>query len=251
MKQWHGLLPNWAIVSFLALMVVLNLGASYLGFSILVKGAVLSVIPILMGSYFLRQKVMSTVFLTVFVLYFLGVLFGELDYLAQSLKLSESSFLVCYCLLVFILLGKLKHIKLDNVVSLYLILILLASSYFMYAMFASVKDSFSDSVIMTLSLGKGLVLLLLSILAFTIYLSQETTQTIIFLMVICCFVFSDILSFITSMYVHYWLFDGIQKILQGVGLLLLSIYVYDHHQLAKSVEKITSKGGFIIKTFSN
>lgn len=251
MKQWHDLLPNWAIVLLLTLLIVLNFVASYFGISLILEVSTLMVIPLLMVSYFLSQKVMANIFFTVFVLYFLGVLFNGLDYLAMSSKLSESSFLAVYCLLFFVMIGRLRYIKLDGVVSIYLVLIILASSYFMYIMFATVKDSFSDSVIMTLSLGKGMVLLLLSILAFTIYLSEETVQTILFLIIVCCFVFSDILSFITTMYLHYWLFDGIQKILQGVGLLLLCIYVYNHQELAKSFSKFSSKNNFIIKTFSN
>src|SRR5690606_9644853 len=129
------LLPNWAIVLLLTLLIVLNFVASYFGFSLILEVSTLMVIPLLMVSYFLSQKVMANIFFTVFVLYFLGVLFNGLDYLAMSSKLSESSFLAVCCLLFFVMIGRLRYITLDGVVSIYLVLIILAISYFMYIMF--------------------------------------------------------------------------------------------------------------------
>lgn len=235
------MLPNWAIILMLALIVAFNFSASYCGFSLLGKIVALAIIPVLMVNYFLRQRAMANMFFAIFILYFLGLLFNVLDYLSLSSKLSEFCFLGVYAILAFVMIGKLKYVRIEGLVSIYLVVILLTSSYFMYIMFSMVKDSFTDSVIMTLSIGKTMALLLMSLLAFAIYLSKETSQTILFLTIVCCFVFSDVLSFITTMYVQYWLFDGIQKILQGAGLLLFCFYVYNHQEMTSSFRKFTSK----------
>ena len=47
-------------------------------------------------------------------------------------------------------------------------------------------------------------------------------------MCVCCFVFADVLSFTTEMYVQYWVFEAFEKTLQGIGLLLFCVYVYNH-----------------------
>jgi len=235
MKRWHVLLPNWAITVMLALIVALNLVSSYYDFSIVSRTMVLSIIPLMLLVYFFKQKVMVNVFFTIFLLFFLGIIFNVFDHFSLSSKLSESCFLGAYALLVFVMIGKLKDIKFEGLVSWYLIVILFINAYLMYNMFVSVEDSFRDSVNLTLIISKGIALLVMAFLAFAIYLSKESSQSIIFLTIVCCFVFSDVLSFITDMYIHFWLFDASQKILQSMGLFMFCMYVYNHQQLTSSV----------------
>lgn len=174
---------------------------------------------------------MAHIFCTVFILYFLGILFNSLDYLVLSSKLSEFCFLGVYALLAFVMFGKLKRFNFDVLVSIYLIVILLVSTFFTYAIFSAAEENFADSVIFTLSIIKAIALVVVSLLAFAIYINKETSQSILFLIIVWCFVFSDGLSFITTMYVHYWLFEGLQNILQAAGLFLFCIYVYNFQEL--------------------
>lgn len=173
---------------------------------------------------------MAHLFVLIFGFYFLGLLFYALDNLSLSLKLSESSFLGVYALLLVVMVPKLKRLRLETLIFTYLSIILLVNGYLGYIVFNMLKDSFADSVILTLTASKSIALMLVSFLAFIIYLSEESLQSIIFLITACCFVFADALSLIGITYVHYWVFEAIQKILQGVGLLLLCIYVFNHHQ---------------------
>lgn len=236
MKIWHPLLPNWVISVLLALIIVLNLISSFYGLTNLAKVTALIVIPTLLIFYFYKQKLMANVFFTILMLTFLSILFKSVEGVDLFSKFSESSFLAAYALIVFVMLGKLKDIKFEGLVSWYLVLIVIVNTYLMYAMFASVKDSFQDSVILTLTVSKGVALLIMGFLAFAIYLSQESTQSILFLTVVCCFVFSDVLGFITTMYVDFWVFAAVHKILQATGLFLFVLYVYNHHQKPKVAE---------------
>lgn len=237
MKKWHSLLPNWAIITMLTVIVIFNFSFSYFGFSLLSKSLTLVIIPLLLAVYFYRQRIMANIFLTIFFLYFLGMLFNALDHLSISAKLSESFFLGVYSLFIIVMIGKLRDVKFEGLVSTYLIVSFLVNAFFMYVLFNAFKDSFADSVILTLSIGKGIALLIMAFLAFAIYLSRDTAQSIIFLVIVCCFVFSDVLSFITTMYIEYWLFDSIQKIVQVVGLLLSCIYVYNHQVISNGFVK--------------
>ena len=241
MKKWHSILPNWAIIVMLSLIVTLHLCSSYYGFSLITELTALAIIPTLLVIYFYKQQVMANIFFTIFILYFLGMIFNSFDHFALSSKLSESCFLGAYALLVFLMIGKLKHVKFEGVVSWYLMVILLVNTYLIYTMFSMVQDSFKDSVILTLTVSRSIALLIIGFLAFAIYLSKETSQSILFLAIVCCFVFSDVLNFITTMNVHFWLFEGIQKILQGGGLLLFCIYVYNYQEIANTIIEKTSQ----------
>ena len=231
MKRWHAILPNWAIITLLALIVSLNLISSYYALSFLTKAVTLATIPLLLTFYFAKQRIMANVFFVIFFLYFFGLFFNVFENFHLSSKFSESYFLGAYALLVFVMIGKLKHMKFEVLVTCYLIVVFLVNSYLMYLMFVAIKDSFEDNVIFTLSVSRGIALLVMAFLAFAIYLSRETSQSILFLTVVCCFVFSDVLSFISTMYIHFWLFEGIQKILQSLGLILSIMYVFNYQEI--------------------
>ncbi|TXE07663.1 hypothetical protein ES711_09445 [Gelidibacter salicanalis] len=228
MDRWHALLPNWAIFTLLALIVVFNLISYHFQNEIFSNIISLALIPVLFGIYFFKQRIMANVFLTAFLLYFLGIVFTLDDTHILSAKFSESCFLGAYALLIFVMIGRLKHVKFEGLISWYLIVVVFINAYLMYTMFANVQGNLIDSVLLTLGIAKGVVLLVMAFLAFAIYLSKESTQSIIFLSMVCCFVFVDVLSFTTDLYIQYWLFEVFAKTLQGIGLLLLCVYVYNH-----------------------
>ncbi|MBJ7881700.1 hypothetical protein [Gelidibacter salicanalis] len=235
MNRWHALLSNWAISIMLALIVAINLVSSYYELYFISNAVILGLIPALLIIYFDKQKLMATIFCAILILYFVGLICSVPINFELSSKLSESSFIGAYALMVFVMIGKLKHVKFEGVVSWYLIIVLLINTYLMYAMFVNVQDSFNDSVNLTLSVSKGVLLLVMGFLAFAIYLSKETSQTILFLTIVCCFVFADVLSFTNSLYVQFWLFEGFQKTLQGLGLFLLYVYIFNHQESVKGI----------------
>lgn len=51
-QKWHDLLPNWAIIAMLAVIITVNIISSYFGFSLLSKITALAVIPVLLLNYF-------------------------------------------------------------------------------------------------------------------------------------------------------------------------------------------------------
>ena len=60
-----------------------------------------------------------------------------------------------------------------------------------------------------------------------------------------CFVFSDVLDYINTLYIYYWLFEAFERALHIGGLFLLYKYVYDHHTLAKNEKKMNLSEYFI------
>ncbi|HUH27018.1 hypothetical protein [Gelidibacter sp.] len=235
MERWHALCPNWALTLFFVLIVTLNVLCSYYGFSVVTKTMTLSTVPIVLILYFYKQRIMANIFSVIFALYFLGIIFNAFDQFSLSTKFSEWCFTGAYLLMVFVMLGKLKGVKLEGFVSWYLIVVFFISTYFVFLLFTGLKGSFQDTVILSLMVSKGVVLLVMAFLAFAIYLSKETAQSIIFLTVVCCFIFSDVSGFITTSYVQFWLFEAVQSIFQSIGLFMACIYVYNHHQPATRI----------------
>jgi hypothetical protein len=74
-------------------------------------------------------------------------------------------------------------------------------------------------------------------LAFAVYLSKENAQSILFLVMSFCFIFSDVLFYISDLYVYYWLFEFFERILHIIGLFLLYVYVFNHHEIAENSYK--------------
>lgn len=238
MERWHDLAPNWAVTTVLILVIALNLSFSYYGFSLGIKTLSLAIIPVLSMVYFYKKKIMANIFVIIFMLYFMGILFNSIADFSLSKKLSEAFFTGAYLLLIFVLMGKLKNMKFEGLVSWYLAIAFLINTYLIFQLFIALKGGFQDSVILTLAISKGIVLLVMAFLAFAIYLSTETKQSIVFLTMVCCFIFCDVLGFINTAYLYFWPFETVQKITQGIGLILAFAYVYRHQVLS---EKIITK----------
>lgn len=239
----HALLPNLITFAILALVVILNFVSSFYGSAIWSKSLAIAVVPILLLFYFHKEKLMTNIFFVIFILSFLGIVFKTFDGFEFCSKLSESFFIGAYGLILFVMLGKLKAVKFEGLVSWYLLTVFLVNTYLMYMMFNSVKDNFQDTVILTLTVSKGVMLLGMGFLAFAIYLSRESGQSILFLTVVCCLVFSDVLGFITTMYVDFWFFAALGNILQALAFFLFCIYVYNHQQKAKAFDAINKVDG--------
>jgi len=194
-------------------------------------------IIVLLTIYFMVRQRMANVFMTIFLFSLLGDGFYVFNIGVLSSKLSTTFYLGSYCLIVFVLLGKLRRIKYEGLVSIYLILVLLLNSYFLYVLYGVIKENFSDDVNLVLSICHGVTLIAMMFFAFAVYLSQETTQSIIFLVMVFCFVFSDVLKYICDLYVYFWLFDFIANMLHLASLVLLFTYISNHHKIIKVKRK--------------
>ncbi len=196
--------------------------------------------------YFSRLNHMANVFLAIFIFIFLGDIFSVFGFGDLAYKLSKTFSLGSYILLIFILLGKLKRIKYEGLVSVYLVIILLLNSYFLYVLYDILKDNFSDNVSLVLSICHGIIIIAMSYLAFAVYLSKESTQSIIFLVMVFCLVFSDVLTYICNLYVYYWVFDYLAIMLHIVSGYLFFRYVFNHHKIINVTTKVV-EDDYLIK----
>ena len=81
-----------------------------------------------------------------------------------------------------------------------------------------------------------------------VYLSKETGQSITYLLMVFCFVFSDVLHYVNNLYIYYWIFEAFERTLHILGLYLLFKYVYDHHTSSNKEQKMNISEYFINTT---
>lgn len=241
MKKVQSGAPHAVLVLMLLAAFVINGFAIYFDYEMIPSVTKVACIVMLLTFYYSLRNHMESVFLTIFLLFFLGDLFSAINFGEMTHKLSKAFYLGSYLLLIFILLGKLKRIKYEGVVSIYLVLVLLLNSYFLYMLFGMVKDNFSDNVNLVLYICHGITLMAMAFLAFAVYLSNESRQSIIFLVLVFSFVFSDVLNYICNLYVYYWLFDYVGNMLHLASLSLFYLYVCSRNITVNIKKKIPQK----------
>jgi hypothetical protein len=248
MRKTQKLKPNMALVFVLFVLLLTTSLATYFNYVIIPMITKLVTVTILLTFYFCQLHKMANVFLTIFLVFFIGDAFSVFDFGALSSKISKSMYIVAYLLLIFVLIGKLKKVKFEGLVTVYLVLVLLLNSYFLYALYGVAKDNFIDDVNLVLYVFHGITLIAMTYFAFAVYLSRETAQSITFLLMVFCFVFSDVLNYICNLYVYYWIFEVFEGILHTAGLFLLYKYVYDHFTNRHDEKRINFSEYFIPTT---
>ena len=223
---------HWSLRLFIGLILIFSglfAVALATGNQIVFLSTKIAVVPVVLTLYFSRIKYMPNLFFSVFLLFFLGHALEVVNDRFFSDTLSKCAYLASYSLLILVLIKKIKHVKFEGLVSLYLVFVCLLNSYFLYVFYDVVRDNFTSNLDMVFYILKSTIMIGMCFLAFTVYLSQETKQSIIFLAMSFCFVFADVLHYVTDLYVYYWLFDWMGNSLQLVGLFVLLTYVTNHN----------------------
>ncbi|MDG5491703.1 hypothetical protein [Psychroserpens sp. SPM9] len=248
MQKTQKLKPNMALVIVLCLLSLCTFVATYFDIEMVPMITKLVTVTILLTFYFCQLNKMANIFLTIFLVFFIGDAFSVFDIGNLSAELSKATYIGAYLLLIFVLLGQLKKVRFEGLVTVYLVLVLLLNSYFLYALYEVAKENFVDDVNLVLYICHGVTLIGMTYFAFAVYLSRETAQSITFLLMVFCFVFSDVLNYICNLYVYYWIFEVFEVILHIAGLFLLYKYVYDHHTHRNSDKRINFSEYFIPTT---
>lgn len=238
MKQVYAGIPIGVLIVVLLAIFAINGFATYFGNTLIPNITKLTSIIILLTVYFMVHNRMANIFMVIFLFSLIGDAFYVFNFGEISNKLATLFYLGSYCLLIFVLLGKFKCIKYEGLVTLYLIVVLLLNSYFLFALYGAIRENFTDTADLVLSVSHGITLIAMTFFAFAVYLSKETNQSIIFLIMVFCFVFSDVLMYICNLYVYFWVFEYISNMLHLISLVLLIAYVYNHHVITnKNVNK--------------
>lgn len=248
MFKSHNIKPNKILIFILLALLFSNTMATYLNMILISMTVKFVTVSLLLTFYYCQIQKMATVFLTIFLIFFVGDALAVLNFGELALKLSKTLTIFAYLLLIFVLLGRLKRVKFEGLVTVYLVLVLVLNSYFLYALYGVAKDNFVDQINMILYICHGVTLIAMTYFAFAVYLSRETAQSITFLLMVFCFVFADVLNYVCNLYVYYWVFEAFEGILHTSGLFLLYKYVYDHSMNKNSNKRIHFSEYFVPTT---
>ncbi|WP_188463079.1 hypothetical protein [Bizionia arctica] len=105
----------------------------------------------------------------------------------------------------------------------------------MYELFGILKTQISDITEVNLFIAKSVSLIVLAFLSFVIYLNSDSKQSILFLFTALCFVFSDVLHYISNYYIYNWSFVMLDNVLHAVGLFFLFNFIIGENRLRKKL----------------
>ncbi|MDO6597175.1 hypothetical protein Q4512_09645 [Oceanihabitans sp. 2_MG-2023] len=155
-------------------------------------------------------------------------------------NISSLAYCISYFALVAAVIPRIKNLQLDTVISSYLILVFLINAYLLYILFDVIKYYIPDSIEVTLFGIKSTALIVLAFVSFVDYLNSESKGSILFLIMALCFVFSDVLHYISMYYLYNMSFVMLDRVLHVVALFFLFSYILERNKTSKAVKLNTS-----------
>src|SRR5690554_556587 len=232
-KEWLNYSYNRIFLGVLFLLILLNIFASLSESDVLIQITKPLFIPIFIMFYYIKNRCVQVLLIIFFTLSFIGD-FSSL-FLTNNTLMKFSGFMhfLSYLALTIFIGSKIKRIRFDKVVAAYLVVVISINSYFLYELFGVVKAQIIDTAEVNLFAAKSISLLVLSLISFVVYLSSDTKQAILFLFTTLCFVFSDVLYYISNYYIYNWSFVMLNHVLHLVGLFLLFNFIIGENRLRK------------------
>lgn len=223
---------------FLALLLLfgLNFIAAYSENPLLLNVTQVIIIPSVLMIFYVKHKTLSSIFIAFLLFSFLGD--STSWFLPNNSAANGSNILYSLSYLALIAMGipYLKPTNIDKIVGIYLLLILSINSYFLYTICNMLRSFIADGTEMILFGAKSMALLILVFISFAVYLSAQTKASILFLIMAICFVFSDILNYVTHYYIYNWSILMLDRLLHITGLFFaFKFMVEETHLLPKKV----------------
>ena len=227
LKTWLKIFTNKMFFSILFGLILINVIASLSGNESFQQITKPLFVPVFLIYFLITNKHISLLIFAFLAFSF----FGDFTSIFTSniLMIEVSSFLYCLCYISLIIasLVGIKTLKLDKVIGIYLILVFLINSYLLFALFDILRAHIPNSVEITLFGVKSVALLVLTFVAFIDYLNTDSKKSIQFLVMALCFVFSDVLHYVSTYYMYNWSFVMLDRVLHVVGLFLLFNYILE------------------------
>ena len=209
----------------LFVLIVLNITATISENIVLMQITKPLFVPVFISYYFIKNTHINFIYVAFLAFLFLGD--AASIFVNNHFLLMFSSFFYClsYLCLMAVVFSKLKRIRFDKLVAVYLIVVFLINAYFLYDLFSIVKIHIPDSLEITLYAIKSVSLIILVFLSFAVYLNSDTKQSIVFLLMSVCLLFSDVLYYISNFYINDLRFVMLDRIFHVIGLFLLFNYI--------------------------
>lgn len=232
-KEWLKISYNRIFLCVLCLLILMNILATLSESGLLLQLTKPLFVPVFIMYYFIKNRYLSFVFILFLVFSFIGDFSSVFSSSNSIIKFSSFIYFISYLMLIIYAISKFKRIRIDLVVALYLLIVISINSYFVYELFSILKLQISDPIEVNLFAAKSVSLVALTFISFVVYLNSDTKQSIIYLLVALCFVFSDVLHYISNYYIYNWSFVMLDRVLHVVGLFFLFNYIIGENRIRK------------------
>jgi len=190
-------------------------------------------IPVFLIFFFINNKVVNISFILFFLCSFLGDSVSMFFANEIFLKVSSVMYFLGYLCLLSFMIPKFKFEEFNKITAVYLAVVLFINLFFLYVVYGILKSVIPDSLELFLFGIKSISLIVLLIIAFGVYINSESRQTILFLIMTLCFMFSDLLNFINHYYVYHWSFSMLDRIFHVLGLFYLFSFIIEFNKNPK------------------
>lgn len=232
-KNWFKSTTNKTFALVLCALVALNVYASFNGESVLLQATKALSIPLFFSLYFIKNKFINNIFISFLLLAFVGDLFSMMTPNPLQLKITSAAYFCCYATLILIGLFRIKSFRFAGWVGAYLMVVFVLNAYFMYSLYGMMSVNISDSTELFFTTLQIIAMLILGFVAFIGYLNEDGRQSIMFLLMSFCLIFSQVLNFVETYYIAYNLFIVLEWSSYIAGLVFFYKYVIEHNRLLK------------------
>ena len=235
LKNWLQIGYNKIFLCVLLILIVFNVLATLSESEALLQLSKPLFIPVFVMYYFVKNKYISSIFILCLIFSFLGDFSSVFFSNEQLLQISSLFYCLSYLCLLYAALSKIKHLNFDMVIGGYLIIVFAINAYLMYELFAVLKLQIPNGIEVALFGVKSMSLIVLCFVAFIAYLNSDTKASILFLIMALCFVFADVLYYISNYYIYNWSFVMLDRVLHIIGLFFLFNYVIEQNRKRKKI----------------
>ncbi|MBP93995.1 MAG: hypothetical protein CMC55_07760 [Flavobacteriaceae bacterium] len=183
--------------------------------------------------YLIKNKYINVVMITFLVFSFLGDFSSVLFENPLMVSLSSMFYCISYLSLAYAAVSRIRFFNIDKVVGICLLLVFTINAYLMYQLFEVLQIKISDTTEVALFGVKSMALMVLAFMAFATYLNKDTKASILFLSTALCFVFADVLYYISNYYVYHYSFVVLDRLLHVLGLFFLFNYIIEYNRKRK------------------
>jgi len=232
-KKYLKSTTSRTFIVILCSLLLINIIASLADYTIVLQATKALSIPIFFSIYFLKNKFINNIFIAFLILIFLGDLFSMLPASTMQLKISSAAYFCSYAVLALIGFFRITRFKIKGIVGAYLIVVFLLNAYFMYSFYGIMASNIEDGIELFFTTMQVIAILVLGFIAFAGYLNDDGRQSIVFLLMSFCLIFSQVLTFVETHYISYNVFIILNWLSYTSALVMFYKYLTEHNRMRK------------------
>lgn len=167
---------------------------------------------------------------------------GDLSHLfsikAYGIQFEAIAYCLGYLCLIFEAVYRIKKLSVSLLIGFYLVIVFGVNFYFLYILYDILRETISNNFELTLVVVRIVSLFLFSLFSFTVYLSSESKQSILLLLMSITLVFSDVLYLVSEYYMYFWIFHFISKALYLITFYCFYLYIVNYNRFVAPKAKL-------------